>query len=109
MDWKEIEKEADRQAKIETLKIFIIGVIFIASFIFGVITTGTYFQHKSERELREKIYSYNTITVNGEVFKTSEIINIDVQEHYNANNTVIFSMSDGTEVEIQEGSWTLKK
>jgi hypothetical protein len=109
MEWREIEKEADRQAKIETLKILIIGIIFMASFIFGLIVTGVYFHYKSERELSEKIHSYNTITVNGEVFETSKIVNIDIQDQYNANDTVIFSMSDGTEVEVQEGSWTLKK
>lgn len=38
-----------------------------------------------------------------------EIVDIDVKNNYNANNTVIFSMSDGTEVEVQEGSWILKK
>ena len=109
MNWEEIEKEADRQAKIECLKILIISVIIAAGLIFGLIATGVYFHHKSEKELSEKVHSYNTITVNGEVFETSKIVNIVIQEQYNANDTVIFSMSDGTEVEIQEGSWTLKK
>ena len=109
MDWREIEREADRQAKIECLKILIIGAIIAAGLIFGLIATGTYFHYKSERELSEKIHSYNTITVNGEVFETSKIVNIDIQDQYNANDTVIFSMFDGTEVEVQEGNWTLKK
>ena len=109
MDWKEIEKEADRQAKIETLKILIIGAIIVAGLIFGLIATGVYFHHQSEKELSKKIHSYNTITVNGEVFETNKIVNIVIQEQYNANDTVIFSMSDGTEVEVQEGSWILKK
>lgn len=109
MDWKEIEKEADKQAKIECLKIFLIGFIIIAVFIFSLIAIGAYSEHKSKKELTEKIHSYNTITVNGEVFETSEIVDIDVKDNYYANNTVTFSMSDGTMVEAQEGSWTLKK
>lgn len=109
MDWKEIEKEANRQAKIESLKIFLIGFIIIVALIFSIIAIGAYSEHKSERELNEKIHSYSTISVNGEVFETSEIVDIDVKDNYYANNTVTFSMSDGTMIETQEGSWTLKK
>lgn len=109
MDLKEIEKEVNRQATIECLKIFLIGIVVIVGLISGLIIIGNYSDHKSERELSEKVHSYNTITVNGEVFETSEIVNIDIQVNYYANDTIIFSMSDGTVIAAQEGGWTLKK
>lgn len=108
MTWKEIEKEANRQSAIAALKVLFISMIVVAGLIFSLITIGTYLEHKSEKELSEKIHSYNTITLNGEVFETKQMINVDIQSHPYANNTVIFSMSDGTEVEVQEGNWTLK-
>lgn len=109
MDLKEIEKEVNRQAAIDCFKILLIGAVITAGLIFGLIAAGNCSIHKSERELIEKVHSYNTITVNGEVFETSEVVNIDIQVNYYANDTMIFSMSDGTEIAAPEGSWTLKK
>lgn len=108
MTWKEIEKEANKQSAIACLKVLIIGAIITAGLVFGLIAIGAYSEHQSEEELSKKIHSYNTITLNGEVFETGKITVVDIQPHYYANNTVIFSMSDGTEVEVQEGNWTLK-
>ena len=108
MTWKEIEKEANKEAAIAGLKVLIIGIIIATGIVFGLIAIGARSEHKSEIKLSEKIHSYNTITLNGEVFETSKITEVDIQPHYYANNTVIFSMSDGTEVEVQEGNWTLK-
>ena len=109
MDWRKIEKEANKESAIAALKVLIVGAIITAGLVFGLIAIGAHSEHKSERKLSEKIHSYNTITLNGEVFETSKITEVDIQPHYYANNTVIFSMSDGTEVEVQMGNWTLKR
>ena len=108
MTWKEIEREANKESAIAALKVLIVGAIITAGLVFGLIAIGAHSEHKSEMELSKKVHSYNTITLNGEVFETGKITEVDIQPHYYANNTVIFSMSDGTEVEVQEGNWTLK-
>lgn len=108
MTWKEIEKEANKEAAIAALKVLIVGIIIATGIVFGLIALGARSEHKSEMQLSKKIHSYNTITLNGEVFETSKITEVDIKPHQYANNTVIFSMSDGTEVEVQEGNWTLK-
>lgn len=108
MTWKEIEEEANRQSAIAGLKTLLIITIIAVGLVFSIIAIGIYSEHKSERELSKKVHSYNTITLNSEIFETSKIVDVDIHPHYYANNTVIFSMSDGTEVEVQEGNWTLK-
>jgi hypothetical protein len=98
----------DKNDVIDGLKTLLIitGMLTVIIVIVCLICNSA--EAKDEKELSNKIHSYKTITVNGEVFDTDNILDVDIHKRSYENDTVTFAMKDGTEVEVQIGNWTLK-
>lgn len=51
---------------------------------------------------------YKYLVVNGETYKTEDIVSVDAEYEYHSNDIIIIVLKDGTKVSFQEGNYTLK-
>lgn len=90
---------------------FIAGLVVIIALIIFIFFVRGIENDSEQREisaLNTEIHSYSTIVVNGETYDTDKIINAEIEYVYRANDIVIFTLSDGTKIYAQEGTYTLK-
>ena len=85
--------------------VVIIGLVIFIFFLKGIEDDS---EQKEIKELNTEIHSYSTIIVNGEAYNTDKIINAEIEYVYRANDIMIFTLSDGTKIYAQEGTYTLK-
>lgn len=65
-------------------------------------------QCDTSNSFEDEIRMYNTLVVNGETYKTEDIISVSAKYEYHANDIIIITLKDGTRVSFQEGNYTLK-
>lgn len=90
---------------------FIAGIVVMAAlviFILFVRSIENDSEQKEKSALNTEIHSYSTIVVNGETYDTDKIIDAEIDYVYRANDIIIFTLSDGTKIYAQEGTYTLK-
>lgn len=90
------------------IKAAIVAILLTAAVIVGVVVACKAWEHSEEDRIRDKVYSYKTITLNGIDYETDKIREIDLTVRSYEADTVTFTLSDGTEVSVSVDNWTLK-
>ncbi len=99
---------SEKEDVIFELKTAIVVILFTAVVIIGAAVTAKVWEHREEDKIRDKVHSYNIITLNGVDYETDKIKEIDLVTRSYEADTVTFTLSDGTEVSVSVGNWTLK-
>lgn len=85
----------------------IVAILLVIIIIAGVAASTKIWEQCEEDRIRNKVHSYNIITINGIDYETDKIKEIDLTHSY-AVDTVTFILSDGTEIFVSVDNWTLK-
>lgn len=99
---------SEKEDLIFEIKAAIVAILLTAAVIVGVVVACKVWEHREEDEIRNKVHSYNIITLNGVDYETDKIKEIDLITRSYEADTVTFTLSDGTEVSVSVGNWTLK-
>ena len=99
---------SEKEDLIFEIKAAIVVILIIAAVIVGTIVACKAWEHSEEDEIRNKVYSYKTITLNGVDYETDKIKEIDLTVRSYEADTVTFILSDGAEVSVSVDNWTLK-
>lgn len=99
---------SEKEDLIFEIKAAIVAILLTAAVIVGVVVACKAWEHREEDEIRNKVHSYNIITLNGVDYETDKIKEIDLITRSYEADTVTFTLSDGTEVSVSVGNWTLK-
>ena len=85
--------------------VVVIGLVILIFFLKGIEDDS---EQKEISKLNTEIHSYSTIVVNGETYDADKVINAEIEYVYRANDIIILTLSDGTKIYAQEGTYTLK-
>jgi hypothetical protein len=99
---------SEKEDLIFEIKTAIVAILLTGAVIVGVVVACKAWEHREEDEIRNKVHSYKTITLNGVDYETDKIKEIDLITRSYEADTVTFTLSDGTEVSVSIGNWTLK-
>lgn len=99
---------SEKEDLIFEIKAAIVVILITAAVIIGVVVAAKASEHHEEDEIRNKVYSYKTITLNGVDYETDKIKEIDLDCRSYEADVVTFTLSNGTEVSVSVGNWTLK-
>jgi len=91
-------RDYDGEATFYTVIICLV-ICFILVFLSQCATSNSF-----EDEMRQ----YNYLVVNGETYKTEDIVSVSAEYEYHANDIITITLKDGTRVSFQEGNYTLK-
>lgn len=91
-------RDYDGEATFYTVIICLV-ICFILVFLSQCATSSSF-----EDEMRQ----YNYLVVNGETYKTEDIVSVSAEYEYHANDIITITLKDGTRVSFQEGNYTLK-
>ena len=65
-------------------------------------------QCATSSSFEDEMRQYKYLIVNGETYKTEDIVSVDAEYEYHSNDIIIIILKDGTKVSFQEGNYTLK-
>lgn len=99
---------SEKEDLIFEIKTAIVVILITAVVIVGVVVATIVSEHHEEDEIRNKVHSYNIITLNGVDYETDKIKEIDLNRRSYEADIVTFTLSNGTEVSVSVGNWTLK-
>lgn len=94
--------------KKETFQSVVATIILIALVLFLIFSMFSCIVRQEEKEFLDEISRYDIIIVNGEEYKTKDIVSVDIHEGGYSPDIVEVELVDGTYVKFPVDTYTLK-
>lgn len=80
-------------------------VLIMSAIVLGLVFLTTNCNNNNgETEYQNMIDTYETFTVNGETFNTSDVVDVDYGTRFYESDNITFYMKDGSKITAQQGT-----